>query len=109
RAERSAPLDGGGVVIVTDLDGRVAVVTGGTSGIGASLVRGLAKAGADVVPISRKREQVDATASEVESAGRRTARIVADVNDRASLDAALDRVVTDLGQVDILVNCAGIT
>lgn len=91
------------------LEGRVAVVTGGTSGIGLALVRGLAKAGADVVPISRRREQVDSAADEVESLGRRTSRVTADVSDRASLDAAMKKVVADLGHVDILVNCAGIT
>jgi len=91
------------------LDGRVAVVTGGTSGIGLALVRGLADAGADVVPISRRQEQVDAAADEVQERGRRTVRVTADVNDRASLDAALARTVEELGHVDILVNCAGIT
>ena len=91
------------------LDGRVAVVTGGTSGIGLALVRGLADAGADVVPVSRRREQVDAAATEVEARGRRTARIVADVSDRASLDVALELAVKELAHVDILVNCAGIT
>jgi NAD(P)-dependent dehydrogenase (short-subunit alcohol dehydrogenase family) len=91
------------------LDGRVAVVTGGTSGIGLALVRGLADAGADVVPISRRREHVEVAANDVESRGRRTARTVADVSDRQSLDAALQLVVTELAHVDILVNCAGIT
>ena len=91
------------------LEGRVAVVTGGTSGIGLALVRGLAKAGADVVPISRRREQVDAAAREVESSGRRTTRVTADVSDRGSLESAARKTVADLGKIDILVNCAGIT
>lgn len=91
------------------LEGRIAVVTGGTSGIGLALVRGLAEAGADVAPISRRREQVDAAAAEVEQRGRRAARVTADVGDRASLDAALRQTVEALGHVDILVNCAGIT
>ena len=91
------------------LEGRVAVVTGGTSGIGLALVRGLAEAGADVVPMSRRKEQVDAAADEVEQRGRRAVRVTADVSDRASLQNALSAAVEQLGQVDILVNCAGIT
>lgn len=91
------------------LAGRVAAVTGGTSGIGLSLARGLANAGADVVPMSRRGEQVDAAATEIESLGRRSVRVTADVSDRASLEAALTQIVADLGKVDILVNCAGIT
>ncbi|HEX7828248.1 MAG TPA: glucose 1-dehydrogenase [Thermoanaerobaculia bacterium] len=91
------------------LEGKVAVVTGGTSGIGLALVRGLADAGADVVPMSRRREQVDAAASEVEQRGRRAVRVTADVSDRALLEAALQQTIAELGGVDILVNCAGIT
>lgn len=91
------------------LEGRVAVVTGGTSGIGLALVHGLAEAGADVIPISRRREQVDAAAADVEARGKRTSRITADVGDRASLEEALSKAIGALGGVDILVNCAGIT
>lgn len=94
---------------VFSLEGRVAVVTGGTSGIGLSLVRGLAEAGADVVPISRRREQVDQAVAEVASRGRRSVSVTADVSDRASLQTALAATVEQLGKVDILVNCAGIT
>jgi NAD(P)-dependent dehydrogenase (short-subunit alcohol dehydrogenase family) len=91
------------------LEGRVAVVTGGTSGIGLALVRGLANAGADVAPMSRRAETVDAAAGEVETLGRRASRVTADVGDRESLEVALKHVVKELGRVDILVNCAGIT
>lgn len=91
------------------LSGRVAVVIGGTSGIGLALARGLAKAGAEVVPVSRRREQVDAAAKEIESFRRRTARVTADVGDRTSLQAALQQITSQLGQIHILVNCAGIT
>jgi len=91
------------------LTGRVAFVTGGTSGIGRALALGLAEAGADVVPSSRRREQVDATAAEIEARGRRTVRIASDVTDRPSLEAALAAVLKGLGRVDILVNCAGRT
>ena len=91
------------------LDGRVAVVTGGTSGIGLALVRGLAKSGADIVPLSRRQEQVNAAAAEVESLGRRALRVTGDVTDRASLEKALAATMDAFGRVDILVNCAGIT
>ena len=91
------------------LEGRVAVVTGGTSGIGLALAKGLATAGADVVPMSRRAEQVDVAAGEIESLGRRTIRVTADVTDRASLEAALRTTLDSLGKIDILVNCAGIT
>ncbi|HEX2833130.1 MAG TPA: glucose 1-dehydrogenase [Thermoanaerobaculia bacterium] len=91
------------------LEGKVAVVTGGTSGIGLALVRGLAEAGADVVAISRRAEQVELAAQEVEQRGRRTLRVTADVGNRPSLQNALHETVAQLGTVDILVNCAGIT
>jgi NAD(P)-dependent dehydrogenase (short-subunit alcohol dehydrogenase family) len=90
-----------------DLSGRIAVVIGGTSGIGRALSLGLADAGADVVPCARTRDAVDATASEIEAKGRRTLRITADVTDRPSLERARDTVVESLGKVDVLVNSAG--
>jgi NAD(P)-dependent dehydrogenase (short-subunit alcohol dehydrogenase family) len=92
-----------------DLTGRVAVVLGGTSGIGLALARGLAEAGADVVPSSRRREQVEAAAAEIEGLGRRTLRVTTDVTDRASLEAAREGILAGLGKVDILVNSAGRT
>jgi NAD(P)-dependent dehydrogenase (short-subunit alcohol dehydrogenase family) len=94
---------------VIDIEGKVAVVTGGSTGIGRALVEGLAEAGADVVPMSRRREQVEAAAAAVEQRGRRTLRITADVTSRESLERARDEVLRALGQVDVLVNCAGIT
>ena len=89
------------------LEGRVAVVIGGTSGIGLTLAQGLTRAGADVVPIARRREHVEAAAAEVEALGRRSLRVTADVTDRASLEAALGACVSALGKVDVLVNNAG--
>ncbi len=91
------------------LEGRVAVVVGGTSGIGLALARGLAAAGADVVPTSRHRDQVEVAAAGVEALGRRSLRVTADVTDRSSLEAALGACVTALGRVDVLVNCAACT
>ena len=65
-----------------DLTDRVAVVIGGTSGIGRALAHGLADAGAHVVPTSRRAESVEAAAREIEERGRRSLRIISDVTDR---------------------------
>ena len=91
------------------LDGKVAVVVGGTSGIGRAIAHGFAEAGADVIATSRRAEQVEATAAEIEQRGRRTARLTSDVADRASLARLLDAAVAAFGKVDILVNSAGRT
>ena len=92
-----------------DLSGRVAVVTGGSTGLGHAIAVGLAEAGADVVPSSRRLEQVGIVASEIESLGRRSMRVTSDVLDRASVQTLHDAVLTEFGKVDILVNAAGVT
>ena len=91
-----------------DLDGKVAVVIGGSSGIGRTLARGLAEAGADVVSSARRIELVNAIADEIETLGRRSLRVSCDVTDRGSLEKILQASVETLGKVDILVNAAGI-
>lgn len=92
-----------------DLTGRVAVVTGGTTGLGHAIAVGLAEAGADVVASSRRHEQVNTVAGEFEAMGRRTLRVTSDVQDRSSIQALHDEVVKAFGKVDILVNAAGVT
>ena len=92
-----------------DLNGRVAVVTGGTSGLGREIALGLAGAGADVAPASRRLEQVEKTASEIEALGRQSLRAACDVLDRGSIQRLHDAVMARFGRVDILVNAAGIT
>lgn len=92
-----------------ELGGRVAVVIGGTSGIGRAISHGLAEAGADVVCTSRRQEQVDIAAAEIEAFGRRTLRVASDVSDKASLSNLLGECVSAFGRVDILVNSAGRT
>jgi NAD(P)-dependent dehydrogenase (short-subunit alcohol dehydrogenase family) len=92
-----------------DLTGRVAVVIGGTSGIGRALSGALAQAGADVVPTGRRLDLIEEVAREVEANGRRTLRVASDVADKTSLQRLLDEAVRAWGKVDILVNCAGIT
>jgi NAD(P)-dependent dehydrogenase (short-subunit alcohol dehydrogenase family) len=92
-----------------DLSGRVAVVTGGTSGLGQGIAMGLAEAGADVVATSRRREQVEQVAAAIEQKGRRTLRVTSDVKERGSVQALHDAVLKAFGRVDILVNAAGVT
>ena len=92
-----------------DLTGKVAVVIGGTSGIGRAIAHGLAEAGADVVATSRRVDQVEAAAKEIEERGRRTLRLTSDVSDRPSLEQLLHRSASAFGKVDILVNSAGRT
>lgn len=90
-----------------ELDGKVAVVIGGSSGIGRILARGLAEAGADVVPSARRMELVNVVADEIESVGRRSLRVSSDVGDRGSLEKLLQASIQTLGKVDILINAAG--
>jgi len=92
-----------------ELNNKVAVVVGGTSGIGLAIAKGMAEAGADVVPTSRRLEQVDAAAKEIEARDKRTLRVSSDVSDRASLQSVLNESVKAFGKVDILVNSAGRT
>lgn len=92
-----------------DLAGKVAVVVGGSSGIGRVIALGLAEGGADVVSSARRMDLVNSLAVEIEKFGRRSLRVTCDVNDRGSLEKLLDACVTAFGKVDILVNAAGIT
>jgi NAD(P)-dependent dehydrogenase (short-subunit alcohol dehydrogenase family) len=92
-----------------DLTGRIAVVVGGTSGIGRAIACGLAEAGADVIPTGRRADMVEVAAKEIEARGRRSLRVCSDVLDRVSLQALLDAAVAEFGKVDILVNAAGRT
>ena len=92
-----------------ELNGKVAVVIGGTSGIGRAIAEALAEAGADVIPTSRRSEQVEAVAKTIEERGRRTLRITSDVAQRDSLHGVLDAGINAFGKIDILVNSAGRT
>lgn len=92
-----------------DLTGRVAVVVGGTSGIGRAIALGLADAGADVVATGRRRDRVETAAAEIKSKGRRSLEICADVSDITSMTTLRDACLGDLGGVDILVAAAGVT
>jgi NAD(P)-dependent dehydrogenase (short-subunit alcohol dehydrogenase family) len=90
-----------------DLSGRVAVVMGGTSGIGRAIASGLAASGADVVATGRREANVNDVAGEIEKTGKRSLRLTVDAASRDSIDALRDAVLKELGRVDILVNSAG--
>ncbi len=91
------------------LKGKIAVVIGGTQGIGGAIALGLAEAGANVIASSRSVDGVAEMATELESRGSKTLRLVSDVADRNSLQILHDAVVAEFGHIDILVNSAGIT
>jgi NAD(P)-dependent dehydrogenase (short-subunit alcohol dehydrogenase family) len=90
------------------LDGRVAVVTGGSSGIGGAMASALARAGARVVLVARDAERLDAAASRLRAAGGQAEWVSADLGDRAALERAATAAAVAFGSPDILVNCAGI-
>jgi NAD(P)-dependent dehydrogenase (short-subunit alcohol dehydrogenase family) len=92
-----------------ELTNKTAVVIGGTSGIGLELSRGLAQAGANVVPTGRRPEQVRLAATAIEGLGRRSLAVPCDVTDSSTIEHLLAEVCGVFGSVDILVNCAGRT
>lgn len=92
-----------------DLTNKTAVVIGGTSGIGLALARGLAEAGANVIPTGRRQELVRKVAQEITALGRRSLAETSDVTDNSSLERLLQSALAEFGSVEILVNCAGRT
>jgi NAD(P)-dependent dehydrogenase (short-subunit alcohol dehydrogenase family) len=92
-----------------DLKHKTAVVIGGTSGIGLALAKGLAVAGANVVPTGRRADLVASTADEIRTMGRRSLAVATDVTSRESLEGLLDACKAEFGSVEILLNCAGRT
>ncbi len=90
------------------LDGKVALVTGASSGLGVAFARGLAEAGADVVLGARRAERLAETAKLVEGIGRRALVVPTDVSRQEDCQAMVDQAMEHLGRVDVLVNNAGI-
>jgi short-subunit dehydrogenase len=90
------------------LDGRVALVTGASSGIGAGIAAMLAAEGASVVLVARRAAELDAVAAGIRECGGVAVPIVADLVDDQAISWLVDRAVNDVGPVDVLVNCAGV-
>ncbi|MEU5663846.1 SDR family NAD(P)-dependent oxidoreductase [Streptomyces longwoodensis] len=90
------------------LDGRVALVTGGSSGIGRAVAEALARAGARVVVVARREAELAKTVGELEALGARAAWVSADLGTRTGVRAAAEEAVGAFGEPDILVNSAGV-
>ena len=90
------------------LDGKVAIVTGASSGLGVAFARALAQAGADVALGARRLDRLEDTKAMVEALGRRAITVRTDVADPGDCQALVDATVAEFGHVDILVNNAGI-
>lgn len=91
-----------------DLDGKVAVITGGSRGLGLAMARGFAGAGADTVVASRKLEACETAAEGIRSLGRRCLPVSCHVGDWSQCDSLIERTMDEFGRIDILVNNAGI-
>jgi gluconate 5-dehydrogenase len=89
------------------LDGKVAVVTGGSRGFGKAMALGLADAGADVVVASRTQADLDAVAEEIKAKGRKALAISTDTTDKDSIKNLAAKTIEEFGKIDILVNNAG--
>lgn len=92
-----------------NLTNQTAVVIGATSGIGLALAKGLAQAGANVVPTGRRSDLVESAAKDIRALGRRSLAVPSDVTDAASLKDLLKAVTAEFSSVEILINCAGRT
>ncbi|MFU8765085.1 MAG: SDR family NAD(P)-dependent oxidoreductase [Haliea sp.] len=90
-----------------DLTGKVALVTGGSRGLGKAMCLGLADAGADVIVVSRRLENCEAVAEEIRSKGRRALAVSAHMGRTEDLDAAINNAYDSFGHVDVLINNAG--
>jgi NAD(P)-dependent dehydrogenase (short-subunit alcohol dehydrogenase family) len=90
------------------LDGKVAIVTGASSGLGVAFADGLAEAGADVAICARRADRLASTRERVEAHGRRCVAVEADVSNPEDCERVLEQTVAELGKADVLVNNAGV-
>ncbi|MGA8223146.1 MAG: SDR family oxidoreductase [Candidatus Acidiferrales bacterium] len=93
-----------------DLTGRVAIITGGSIGLGRQMAEGLAEAGANVVLCARKKERCQQAAEELQkTAGVKTLALACDVKNPASIQEVVDATLATFGRIDILINNAGVS
>jgi 2-deoxy-D-gluconate 3-dehydrogenase len=95
-------------VLALSLDGKVAVVTGASRGLGEAVARAFGDAGADVALLARSADDLEVIAHELSALGRRVLALPVDIGDEAAVEAAAEKVVATFGRVDILVNNAGV-
>ncbi|KJC35456.1 2-deoxy-D-gluconate 3-dehydrogenase [Bradyrhizobium sp. LTSP885] len=92
-----------------DLSGKVAIVTGGNGGIGLGMARGLADAGANIAVVGRNEAKSAVAVEDLRQRGVKAIAVTTDVTDASAVSAMIDRVVKDLGRIDILINNAGMS
>ena len=92
-----------------DLTGRVAIVSGGSIGLGRQMAEGLAEMGANLVLCARKKERCEQAAEELRALGVQALALACDVRDRAAIQAVVDATLASFGRIDILVNNAGVS
>jgi 3-oxoacyl-[acyl-carrier protein] reductase len=96
------------MIMKQQLEGRVALVTGGARGIGEAIAVAFAREGAEVAILDRRMEDAERAAARIKASGTKTIALAADVADEAAVTAAVAQALTACGRIDILVNCAGI-
>lgn len=99
----------GSLEAIFSLKGQTALVTGSSSGLGVVMARALAKAGANVALLARRKDRLEAVAKELTELGVRSLALQADVTDEKALDAAVERAEQELGPIHVLVNAAGVS
>src|SRR5215471_18614000 len=92
-----------------DLTGRVAIITGGSIGLGRQMAEGLAEMGANLVLCARKEERCRQAAEELQHLGVKASALACDVNNQASIQQVVDETLSQFGRIDVLINNAGIS
>ncbi|MGA9901989.1 MAG: SDR family NAD(P)-dependent oxidoreductase, partial [Terriglobales bacterium] len=92
-----------------DLSGRVAIISGGSIGLGRQMAEGLAEMGANLVLCARKKERCEEAAEALRSVGVQTLALECDVKDKATIHQVVEKTLAKFGRLDILINNAGVS